>query len=258
MSVSRRHFIHGAAASAGFAASAPILSTAAQAASTWSYKGDTGPGKWGGLSEKYRACSDGKRQSPIDLTNAKPGSKGSLNLSWGDADLTVVNDGRTVDVITDVGNNSRIGNSYVEMSRIRFHHPSEHTVDGKRYPMEVQFIHQSRNGAFGVVSVFMEAGGTDGRAIETISEIWSAIPKTAGTNRTGKQIGPYSLIPKEKRFFAYTGSLTTPPCTENVSWAVFATPIRIKADQIAAFRKLIPANARPVQPLNDRVIFEAS
>ncbi len=249
----RRRFVLGAAAAC------PLCVSAAHAAS-WSYEGSRGPDKWGSLSRSYRACETGNEQSPIDLTNAISADVDAPLVEWASVRLgSVVNNGHTIQVNTPgAGQLSLDGRAY-ELLQFHFHHQSEHTVNGYRYPLEVHFVHKEMNGDnLAVIGVFFE----EGDANEVLSTIWRVMPETKGEGTSEAVIDPNGLLPKTGRIrgrsgddvFRYAGSLTTPPCSEIVQWTVYKTPIGASADQIAAFAKLFPGNFRPVQPVNRRFI----
>ena len=66
------------------------------------------------------------------------------------------------------------------------------------------------------------------------------------------------LLPKDRRYFTYMGSLTTPPCTEDVLWVVMKTPVQATLDQMNLFSRMYPMNARPIQASSGRTIKESN
>ena len=115
-------------------------------------------------------------------------------------------------------------------------------------------MYQTADGKDAGVTVFINAGHPN----PTVARVWEHLPHAEGQEEvSGIRISPAGLLPRNMNsYFMYRGSLTAPPCTEGVTWFVLKTPIEISAEQIEAFAKLYPNDARPVQPLNGRVVKE--
>lgn len=138
-----------------------------------------------------------------------------------------------------------------ELLQFHFHAPSEHTIDGKTYPIEAHLVHKGQDGKLAVIRVFMKSG----RENRFIQALWSNLPASEGENQVrGISINASALPPANKSYYNYPGSLTTPPCSEGVNWIVLKTPIEVSPEQIEAFKSIYNGNARPVQPLNSREI----
>lgn len=220
----------------------------------WSYDGPTGPDNWGHLQTENGLCDAGQSQSPIDLIAASGGARPEIEFSFRPIRLKVANNGHTIQVSTPNAGTLRIGKEYFDLLQFHFHTPSEHHVHGIKYPMELHLVHkQPETGQLAVVGVMLEE---DSAPNEFLEEIWQHLPLSAGpiVDLRNSVINPTNLIPKNKKFFRYQGSLTTPPCSEGVIWNVFLHPIKISKEQVTAFQKLFPMNARPVQGLNERPI----
>lgn len=232
-----------------FSISTPTAMAAEEGATPhWSYKGETGPKHWGKLSEKFRACDDGLQQSPINLTAPIPAQLQLVAVRYKTSTYQVVNNGHTIQVNVPPGSSITLGGVSHRLLQFHFHHPSEHVVDGKASPMEIHFVHASASGALAVLGVFVNRGAEN----ETIDQIWSIMPPTPGKRSSSIMISPQDLLPKDKEFRRYFGSLTTPPCSETVTWSVYNKPIEASAEQVARFSALFSNNARPVKPLNRR------
>lgn len=218
----------------------------------WSYEGNRGPACWGALDEAFSACADGAEQSPIDLaTGAAEGDYPAVAFDYGPRAGTVVNTGRTVQVNVDRGSGIMVGGTRYELLQFHFHHASEHTVVGARFPMELHLVHRSDAGDVAVVGVLLR----DGAANETLAPIWAHLPREAGsTAAVPGMVRVAELLPETRTAWRYRGSLTTPPCTEGVSWIVMTEPVTLSAAQIAAFGALYPRNYRPLQPLGRRIL----
>ena len=216
----------------------------------WSYEGDTGPDRWGGLDPSFEVCDRGMQQSPIDLAGAVPAGGGGLGIQWQPADGEVVDNGHTVQVNMGAGSSITLEGRQFSLLQFHFHLPSEHTVEGRGYPMEVHFVHQAEEGDLAVIGVFMEAG----HAHPAIQAIWDAIPGVDEAPAPLAGVDPNAFLPEGRGYFRYAGSLTTPPCSEVVSWVVMTEAIAASQAQVDAFAALYPMNARPVQPLHRRFV----
>ena len=216
----------------------------------WTYEGETGPEHWGDLSEDWKLAKTGKRQSPIDLSDRKLSEVASLETSYSASPLHIVNNGHTVKVAYGDGSSMTLGGEEFKLLQFHFHSPSEHTVEGRHYPLEVHLVHQSESGQLGVIGVFFEAG-EENAALAGISP---HAPKEAGDVQAieGVSVNAAQLLPGDATRWTYSGSLTTPPCSENVRWTVMRTPLQASEAQLEAFATLYSRNARPVQPRNDR------
>ena len=217
----------------------------------WGYEGDTGPEMWGGLDASFAVCDTGVEQSPVDLTGATPagaGDGGGLDIEWQPTEAEVVDNGHTIQVNVAEGSSIALEGRQFSLVQFHFHLPSEHTVDGAASPMEVHFVHAAEEGDLAVIGVLMEAGDAD----PTIQSLWEAIPGPDESPAAVGALDPGTLLPEGRGYFRYQGSLTTPPCSEVVSWVVMTESISVSQAQVDAFAALYPMNARPVQPLNGR------
>jgi carbonic anhydrase len=235
-----------------------LLAPAAQAQwkTPWSYAGPTGPEHWGDLDPDYAACKSGKEQSPIDIRNAQKADLPALRFEYQSTPLKyLINNGKTIRVNYHApisGGFLIVGDRRYQLTQFHFHRPAEEYVDGKTYDMVAHLVHESADGKAAVVAAFLKAG----KANATIRQLWEHMPKTEGTEQeiAGVQVNAAGLLPAATGYYTYEGSLTAPPCTEGVTWFVLKTPVEISPDQINAFAKLYPHNARAVQPLNGRVV----
>lgn len=215
----------------------------------WGYEGEAGPDQWGKLASEYAACSIGREQSPVDLTKAVPALLGHPLPAWKPVRLQVLNNGHTIQVDCAGGGTVTVDGTAYDLLQFHFHHPSEHTVDGVTAAMEIHFVHRAAAGGLAVLGVLVRQGEAN-PALETI---WKAMPAKAGeVTRLDTLFHPGTLLPTDSSTWRYAGSLTTPPCSEVVSWVVYRQAVAASAEQIARFATLFPNNARPVQPLNRR------
>ena len=217
----------------------------------WGYQGDRGPAQWGSLDETFSACAAGAEQSPIDLVDGATGDYPAVEFDYGPRIGTVVNNGHTVQVNVDQGSGIILDGTRYELLQFHFHHGSEHTVGGAQLLMEMHLVHRSDGGALAVVGVLLD----EGAANETLAPIWERFPRQG--NRAvalPEALEVAALLPAPQTAWRYRGSLTTPPCTEGVSWIVMTEPVTLSAAQIAAFGAIYPRNFRPVQPRNLRTL----
>lgn len=221
----------------------------------WSYEGEGGPTQWGTIKQEFTVCKDGKAQSPIDIntTKVKKGTSQPISFNYSDTALRVLNNGHTIQANIDGGSTITVGGVKYNLLQFHFHTPSEYAIDGKTTPLEVHLVHKTDDGKLGVVGVLIE----EGPANPTIQAIWEAIGKETNKENkvAGRMINAAELLPDNKKgYYNLPGSLTTPPCSEGVNWMVMKDTITASPQQISAFQKLFKTNARPLQPLNDRVV----
>jgi carbonic anhydrase len=204
---------------------ASSLLFAGEHAPHWDYEGEEGPEHWGEISDLYRMCSEGMNQSPIDITVDVHAGLPELVFDYHSSPLREINNGHTIQQNIEPGSFLTITGRDVryELKQFHFHSPSEHEIDGKSFAMEMHFVHTSAEGA---------------------------LAQAIGIEET-------NLLPPTREYFAYSGSLTTPPCSEGVAWIVLKDPIEASAEQIARFKERVgPATNRPVQPRNARLILD--
>ncbi|HQR10372.1 MAG TPA: carbonic anhydrase family protein [Casimicrobiaceae bacterium] len=221
----------------------------------WTYGGATGPAKWAGLNPDYYVCGSGERQSPIDIQSARAdmGALPSLLFDYKPSPLKVVDTGRTIQVNFASGNTLRIAGTKFELLHVQFHRPSEMKIDGKGQAMAAHLVHKSPDGKLAIVAVQLESGA--GNALT--KSVFRNLPKDKGKESTveGVTVNALDLLPKDKKaYYTFNGSLTAPPCSEDVTWFVLPSPSSIAPDDIARFASAYPMNARPVQPLNGRPV----
>jgi carbonic anhydrase len=232
-------------------------SLAAEGGAHWSYAGATGPEQWGTLEHDFSRCAIGKSQSPIDIRNdvAHTTDLGPIEFSYQPSTLRLVDNGHTIQVNYAPGSFITVGGRRYELVQFHFHKPSEEEINGKASDMVAHLVHRDREGKLAVVAVLLETG----RANPLVSTLWSHLPKEKNSERVVDKvkIDATKLLPESHAYYTFTGSLTTPPCTEGVTWFVLRSSMQVSADQVARFGSVYAMNARPVQPLNGRSIEES-
>jgi carbonic anhydrase len=223
----------------------------AEVSAHWSYEGAEGPAAWGALSAEYAACSVGLAQSPIDIGTAQPSDLPDLQINYVAGDVSVTDNGHTVQATAASGSSSIIvDGTQFTLLQMHFHAPSEHTINGEFAPAEVHFVHRSEAGELAVIGVLLTVGTTDNAAWNAYTETLSVGEETTVNARLEWP----AMLPSEALSIRYSGSLTTPPCTEGVRWIVMDAPVEISAAQLDAFVEAHEGNHRPVQNLNDREV----
>jgi carbonic anhydrase len=221
----------------------------------WGYQGEIGPEKWGDLSSDFATCK-GELQSPVDLRGEQRLRYSPLSFRYRSNALSVRNDGRSVRVDVSPGSSLIAGGHEYQLTGFHFHVPGEHRINGVPADMELQLEHRDPHGRIAVVAVPMMAGR---RMNTTLTRIWDHMPGGRGQRFYGRQTGinPLFLLPSDKSYFSYVGSLTEPPCTEGVEWFVLAKPVEVDLSYVHRFLRAAGPNARPVQPLNGRPVLAA-
>jgi carbonic anhydrase len=221
------------------------------AAKAWGYEGAEGPENWGALSSAFQSCKTGTAQSPVDIPAAAGLSSQPISLSYSASDCEVSNSGHSAELRSLAAQAITVGGVRYTFRQMHFHSPSEHTLAGVRYESEFHFVHESDDGRLAVLGVLAKAGL---RNVAWSTFIDAASAREPGTTSRTGAIDLQSLFPASLDHYAYEGSLTTPPCSENVHWLVLQTPIELGTDQITKLKAKHSNNNRPTQPLNDREI----
>lgn len=219
----------------------------------WTYEGAGGPDEWSRLAPEYSACG-GKNQSPVNLTGFIEAQLKPIAFAYQPGGSEIVNNGHTIQINYDSGSSIAIDNIQFNLKQFHFHAPSENLIGGKSFPMEMHLVHADRDGNLAVVAVMLSEGAEN----KALAEIWPALPKAAHEKKPlPMKFAAEKLLPADRDYYRYNGSLTTPPCTEGVRWLVLKTPVSVSKDQIAAFVQILHhANNRPVQAINARPILE--
>lgn len=221
-------------------------------AHSWTYSGEHGPQHWGDLSSGFSACAFGKAQSPIDIRNPRTAQLPPIEFSYHASPLKIINNGHAIQVNYAPGSTITVAGETYELKQFHFHHPSEERINAQSYPMVAHLVHQNKAGKLAVVAVLIE----EGEGNQLISTLWDNLPpeerKELDLDRV--QVDVTRLLPTNHRYYTYTGSLTTPPCSEGVTWYVLQTPTSVSKAQIDKFATIYPLNVRPTQPLNDRIV----
>ncbi len=220
----------------------------------WSYMGIAGPDHWAMLTQAYQACESGARQSPINIEMSHPmlGSE-TIEFRYATSRLFEVNNGHTIQVSHASGCAVGLGEDVYQLRQFHFHAPGEHQIHGKAFPMEMHLVHQDLQGRILVIAVLLE----NGSETPVLKTLWQWLPEQVGREVSlPLELNLAAILPPHPHYFAYSGSLTTPPCTEGVRWVVLEEPVQVAEEDVRRFVEIIGSNARPVQPLKGREVVE--
>ncbi|CAN5921325.1 hypothetical protein BH11PSE8_BH11PSE8_42540 [soil metagenome] len=221
----------------------------------WEYGGAGGPESWGQLKPEFAKCSNGARQSPIDIRDGIKVNLDPVQFDYKPSGFRVIDNGHTVQVNVGTGNSIEVMGRRYDLVQFHFHRPSEERIDGKQFDMVVHLVHKDLDGRLAVVAVLLDRGA----AQPLIQSVWNNLPLEKGEEVAARvSIDLNALLPAERSYFTYMGSLTTPPCSEGVLWMVMKSPVHISAEQIGIFARLYPMNARPIQQASGRLIKESN
>ncbi len=217
----------------------------------WSYAGVTGPAHWGDLSLDYSTCKTGKEQSPIDIAHTVAEKLPPIDFHYLPAPLKLIDNGHTVQVNYMPGSYITVEGKQYELVQFHYHHPSEEAVRGKHYDLVIHLVHKDAEGHLAVVAILFKEGASNATLKAVVDHLPSEKEKEITADATVDATG---LLPQTRSYYTFSGSLTTPPCTEGVRWFVLKTPSTLSSAELATLAKLYPHNARPLQPLNARIV----
>lgn len=242
-------------------APAPVAAHAEQAHAPgsahvhWSYLGEGGPSQWAALKSEFATCGLGSRQSPIDIRGGIRVDLEPIRFDYRPSAFSVIDNGHTVQANIAGNNSIEVGGRRYDLLQFHFHRPSEERVNGRQYDMVIHLVHKDPEGRLAVVALLLEQG----RAQPAIQMVWNSLPLEKNQeNPAPTPLDLNLLLPEDRRYYTYMGSLTTPPCSEGVLWLVMKQPVPIAADQVSIFARLYPMNARPIQPNAGRLIKESN
>ena len=224
-------------------------------AAHWGYGGAGGPEQWGAMKSEFSTCATGTRQSPIDIRSGVRVDLEPIQFDYRPSGFRVVDNGHTIQVNVGGGNSIEVQGRRYDLVQFHFHRPSEERIDGRQFDMVAHLVHKDPEGRLAVVAVLLDRGS----AHPLVQTIWNNLPLEKGEEVAAKSaLDMNHLLPADRRYFTYMGSLTTPPCSEGVLWMVMQQPVPIATDQINVFSRLYPMNARPIQSAAGRLIKQSN
>jgi len=218
----------------------------------WGYAGEAGPANWSKIDPKFAMCALGRNQSPIDLAGLVEADLKPLKLAYKAGAADIVNNGHTIQVNYVPGSVLTVDGRTFELKQFHFHSPSENRIGGKQFPLEGHLVHADKEGSLAVVAVMFQ----EGAANPLLAKLWEKMPGKAGEKaELPGGLSVAALLPADRDYYRFNGSLTTPPCSEGVWWLVMKKPASVSKKQVEQFSKTIGfANNRPVQPVNARPV----
>ncbi len=253
-------------AAAGTAVAATAAGTAARPAAArpaprstdpeaWAYTGAAGPQAWAGLSPDYALCAKGRRQSPIDLQGGFAVDLAPVGFDYRASAFTVADTGRFVQAKVAPGSHIELGGRRYELQGFTFHRPGEGRIDGRAFEMSLHLLHRDAEGRLAVVALLLDRGP----AQPVVQQVLNHLPLERGGEQAARvPLDLPALLPADRRYYTYMGSLSTPPCTEGVQWVVMRQPVTLSPEQLEIFARLYPANARPLQAAHERRILQSN
>ena len=221
----------------------------------WAYNGAGGPQAWASLKPEFSACANGQRQSPIDIRGGLSVDLEPVRFDYQASRFAVIDNGHTVQVNLAQGNAIEIGGKRYELLQFHFHRPSEERIDGRQFEMSLHLVHRNDQGQLAVVGLLFDKGAPH----PVLQQVWNSLPLEKNEeNAASNPIELSDLLPADRRYFTYMGSLTTPPCSEGVRWIVMRQPVTLTKEQIDIFARMYPMNARPIQAVAGRRIIQSN
>ena len=216
----------------------------------WEYTGPTDPEAW----QLCSADCGGQAQSPVNIANAVADNNlNALVADYQAAPIGLRNNGHTIQFDYDAGSTLNVNGEEYELLQFHFHALSEHTVSGQQFPLEVHLVHQNAVGDLAVVGVFFEPGSDN----TFLANFTGNLPaEENATYDSADMVNPEDMLPADDAYYTYDGSLTTPPCSEVVTWLVMKSPVEASSTQMQEMQDILQNNYRPVQALNGRGISE--
>jgi len=233
-----------------------LSGVSASAQNSWSYSGNSGPANWHQLSPGYSQCRTGKSQSPINIEGTDPAVMHRLITDYKVSPIDLKNRPTGVVMAYAPGSLLRVGGRLFTLKSFDFHTPAEHHIAGESFPMSIQFKHQAADGSWAIVETLVK----EGRENIAAQELWGNLPLESGqaVKQAKVLVNARDLMPTDKAYYRYMGSLTMPPCSEGVSWYILKRPIELSKAQIELIRGIVGGDtARPLQPRNNRMILDA-
>lgn len=235
----------------------PFQAALAGATAThWSYEGEEGPEHWGDLSPDYSICKDGRNQSPVDLVATVHTELPELVFMYDGTPLNETHNGHSIQLAVSPGNYLEVpeNGERFELLQAHFHSPSEHTVSGEYFAMEIHLVHAGEDGGLSVVGLMI----IEGEENPMLNRIWSFMPEKSGDSTNSPlTVFDAGVMPSTRDYFTYNGSLTTPPCSEGIRWIILQEPMTASAAQVARFKERVGQfTNRPIQDHNARFILD--
>jgi len=222
-------------------------------AAHWSYEGEGAPENWAKIDTKFFMCKEGRNQSPINLSGFTEAELPPIDFNYHLVSTEILDNGHTEQINVKNGSSITIDGITFDLKQFHFHTPSENNINGESFPLEAHFVHASKDGTLAVVAVMFN----EGEANAALTELWAQMPEKAGEHHAIDAKHLDALLPKDRDYYRFNGSLTTPPCTEGVRWLVMKNAVTLSKAQIKKFAKIMHLhNNRPIQNTYARIILK--
>lgn len=214
----------------------------------WGYGYTNGPDLWG---QCETGCK-GKLQSPINIVNAETdASLAALQYSYHPTPIDLEHNGHAIELVYETGSTLNWDGKAYELKQAHLHGGSEHTVNGTRYELEFHLVHKHSDNDLSVIGVFIEEGAENA----FFNQFFDMLPEIEGEHYTDTTtINVADILPTSGGYYNYSGSLTTPPCSEVVNWIVMKEPVQASATQIEKLKAILHISYRPTQKLYKRTV----
>ncbi len=218
----------------------------------WGYSGAGAPENWASISADNALCGEGAKQSPVDITGHQPGDAPPISFSYRRDAVEIANDGKVLSINYGRGNRLGLSERTYQLATVNLHTPSEHTIDGQSFALELQIVNEQTFGDIAVVSFLHSVGDPD----PVIQGIIDAAPASGQSATEGLVLNAGDFAPEDLGYYKYEGSLTKPPCTEPVDWFIMLEQRTVSQEQVDQISALTGGtnNNRPMQPLGGRGI----
>jgi len=219
----------------------------------WGYSGEGAPKHWGDIDPRFGTCKNGVNQSPINLSGFTESELPAIDFNYNLTSSDILNNGHAIQANVKNGSSITVDGKTFDLKQFHFHNPSENNINGKSFPLEAHFVHASKTGELAVVAVMFEEGGEN----KALTELWAKMPQNVGDKNSIDAKELNALLPVDRDYYRFNGSLTTPPCTEGVRWLVMKKPVSLSKSQVETFSKVMHHhNNRPIQATNARAILK--
>ncbi len=221
----------------------------------WSYEGKEDPDHWGSLDPAFATCKMGHNQSPINVSHTKLADLPELKFDYKAIPLSIINNGHTIMINYAPGSTLTVGDKTYSLKQFHFHHPSEEHIHGNGFDMVAHLVHADADGHLAVVAILFKAGAPN----PLLEILWKNIPseKDKTVESSTVSVNVEDLLPPHHGYYTYSGSLTTPPCTEGVTWYILKSASSLSNGQLTTISQLYPHDNRPTQNLNHREVLES-
>ncbi|XP_020204751.1 alpha carbonic anhydrase 7 [Cajanus cajan] len=243
-----------------------IMSQEVEDESEFNYdvKSEIGPFNWGDIKPEWSKCKNGSMQSPIDLLNERVqivSHLGTLQMNYRPSNATLKNRGHDIKLAWLAGTSYlQINGTQYVLKQFHWHSPSEHTIDGKRLDLELHMVHETPSGQTAVIGMLYKVGTVPDPFLALLTKHLVTISNSTGAEKDVGVMDPrlVKISISGTQYYRYVGSLTTPPCTEDVSWTILREMRSVSREQIRLLREAVHddsgVNARPLQPINNRFV----